>query len=94
MKLKLKALNFLGLTLAGVINAIGVCLFLTPLYIYDGGFSGTSVLLNRYIAFLPQAVRDTMPTAKTRVNNKEIILFIILLLNLLHIGTVNPVTVL
>ena len=45
-------------------------------------------------AFLPQAVRDTMPTAKTRVNNKEIILFIILLLNLLHIGTVNPVTVL
>ena len=56
MKLKLKLFNFIGLTLAGIINAIGVCLFLTPLYIYDGGFSGTSVLLNRYIAFLPQAV--------------------------------------
>lgn len=56
MKLKLKLFNFIGLTLAGVINAIGVCLFLTPLYIYDGGFSGTSVLLNRYIPFLPQAV--------------------------------------
>ena len=56
MKLKLKALNFLGLTLAGIINSIGVCLFLSPLYIYDGGFSGTSVLLNRYIALIPQAV--------------------------------------
>ena len=56
MKLKLKPLNFLGLTLAGIINSIGVCLFLSPLYIYDGGFSGTSVLLNRYIALIPQAV--------------------------------------
>lgn len=56
MKLKLKALNFLGLTLAGIINSIGVCLFLSPLYIYDGGFSGTSVLLNRYITLIPQAV--------------------------------------
>ena len=49
MKLKLRPLNFIGLTIAGVINAIGVCLFLTPLYIYDGGFSGTSVLLSRYV---------------------------------------------
>ncbi len=56
MKLKLKPLNFFGLTLAGIINSIGVCLFLSPLYIYDGGFSGTSVLLNRYIALIPQAV--------------------------------------
>ncbi len=55
MKLKLKPLNFVGLTIAGVINAIGVCLFLTPLYIYDGGFSGTSVLLSRYL-LLPQAL--------------------------------------
>ena len=49
MKLKLNPYNFIGLTIAGVINAIGVCLFLTPLYIYDGGFSGTSVLLSRYL---------------------------------------------
>lgn len=56
MKLKLKFGNFIGLTLAGIINSIGVCLFLSPLYIYDGGFSGTSVLLNRYIPALAQAV--------------------------------------
>ena len=56
MKLKLKAINFLGLTVAGIINAIGVCLFLSPLSVYDGGFSGTSVLLNRYFPFLAQAV--------------------------------------
>lgn len=49
MKLKLNPYNFIGLTIAGIINAIGVCLFLTPLYIYDGGFSGTSVLLSRYL---------------------------------------------
>ncbi len=55
MKLKLHPINFIGLTLAGVINAIGVCLFLSPLYIYDGGFSGTSVLLNRYLP-IAQAV--------------------------------------
>lgn len=55
MKLKLHPLNFVGLTIAGVINSIGVCLFLSPLYIYDGGFSGTSVLLNRYLP-LAQAI--------------------------------------
>lgn len=49
MRLKLRAVNFVGLTVAGIINAVGVCLFLTPLNIYDGGFSGTSVLLNRYL---------------------------------------------
>ncbi|MBR2903604.1 MAG: YitT family protein [Clostridia bacterium] len=55
---RLKPTNFLGLTVAGVINAIGVCLFLTPVNVYDGGFSGTSVLLDQYIpvAFLTQAV--------------------------------------
>ncbi len=55
MKLKLHPMNFIGLTLAGIINSVGVCLFLSPLYIYDGGFSGTSVLLNRYLP-LAQAV--------------------------------------
>ncbi len=47
-KLKgLRPLNFFGLTIAGIINAIGVCLFLYPLNIYDGGFSGTSILLDK-----------------------------------------------
>lgn len=55
LKLKLHPVNFIGLTIAGVINSVGVCLFLTPLNIYDGGFSGTSVLLNRYLP-LAQAV--------------------------------------
>ena len=54
-KLKLRGWNFLGLTLAGIINAIGVCLFLSPLNIYDGGFSGTSVLLSKYTN-LPMAI--------------------------------------
>ncbi len=40
-------LNFLGLTIAGIINAIGVCLFLYPLNIYDGGLSGTSILVDK-----------------------------------------------
>lgn len=41
----LRPLNFLFLTLAGVINAIGVTLFLAPVHLYDSGFSGTSMLL-------------------------------------------------
>ncbi|MBO5334913.1 MAG: YitT family protein [Clostridia bacterium] len=55
MKLKLHPINFIGLTVAGIINSIGVCLFLTPLHVYDGGFSGTSVLLSRYLG-LAQAL--------------------------------------
>jgi len=55
LKLKVRPINFIGLTVAGIINAVGVCLFLSPLNIYDGGFSGTSVLLNRYLG-LAQAV--------------------------------------
>ena len=39
---KLHYVNFLFLTLAGIINATGVTLFLTPVGLYDGGFSGTS----------------------------------------------------
>lgn len=40
-----KAANFIALLLAGIINAIGVNLFLAPLSLYDSGFSGTSMLL-------------------------------------------------
>ncbi len=54
---QLRPLNFIGLTIAGIINAIGVCLFLAPVNIYDGGFSGTSVLLDKVTpAYLVMAI--------------------------------------
>lgn len=55
---KLKFTNFLGLTVAGIINAIGVCMLLSPVNVYDGGFSGTSVMLDKYIpvVWLTQSV--------------------------------------
>ena len=40
--------NFLFLTLAGFVNAVGVTLFLTPWKLLDGGFSGTSFLMSEY----------------------------------------------
>lgn len=40
-----KPINFIILFIAGIINAIGVNLFLAPLNLYDSGFSGTSMLL-------------------------------------------------
>ena len=43
----LKIQNFLLLTLAGIINAIGVNMFLAPVQLYDSGISGTSMLLGR-----------------------------------------------
>lgn len=39
--------NFLPLTLAGVINAFGVILFLAPVKLYDSGISGTSMILSQ-----------------------------------------------
>lgn len=44
---KMHWINFIFLTLAGIINATGVTLFLTPLGLYDGGFSGTSFFLSQ-----------------------------------------------
>lgn len=41
----LRILNFIVLTLAGIINAIGVTMFLAPVNLYDSGISGTSMLL-------------------------------------------------
>ncbi len=35
------------LTLAGIINAIGITLFLAPVKLYDSGISGTSMLLSQ-----------------------------------------------
>lgn len=39
--------NFLGLTAAGIINAIGVTVFIAPVQLYDSGISGTSILLSQ-----------------------------------------------
>ena len=40
-------LNFLMLLAAGIINAIGVTLFIAPVQLYDSGISGTSILLSQ-----------------------------------------------
>lgn len=37
--------NFIMLTFSGVINAVGIVLFLTPSNLFDSGFSGTSMFL-------------------------------------------------
>ena len=42
---ELKPLNFLFLTLAGIINACGVVLFLFPVKLYGSGVSDLSMLL-------------------------------------------------
>lgn len=44
---QLKFSNILMLTLAGIINAIGVVMFLSPVKLYDSGISGTSMLLDQ-----------------------------------------------
>lgn len=43
----LKWQNFLMLTIAGIINAFGVTVFLQPMKLYDSGISGTSMLLSQ-----------------------------------------------
>lgn len=42
-----KITNFIFLTIAGIINAIGVTMFLAPVNLYDSGISGTSILLSQ-----------------------------------------------
>ena len=44
---KFSPFNFLMLLIAGVINAIGVTLFIAPVQLYDSGISGTSILLGQ-----------------------------------------------
>lgn len=41
----LRIKNFLILFIAGIINSIGVTMFLAPVNLYDSGISGTSTLL-------------------------------------------------
>ncbi len=43
----LKPANFLLLLCAGIVNAIGVTMFLAPVQLYDSGISGTSILLSQ-----------------------------------------------
>lgn len=52
---KLKPLNFLLLTLSGTINAIGIVFFLSPVNLFDSGFSGTAMFFNE-ITSIPLAV--------------------------------------
>lgn len=42
---KIKFYNMLMLTVAGIINAFGVTVFLAPVNLYDSGISGTSMLI-------------------------------------------------
>lgn len=42
---KFRLTNLLALTAAGIINAVGVTIFLAPVKLYDSGISGTSMLL-------------------------------------------------
>lgn len=49
----LKISNFLMLTIAGIVNAFGITVFLMPVNLYDSGISGTSILLDQ---LTPQAL--------------------------------------
>ncbi len=44
---KIVLCNFLILTVAGIINAIGITIFLSPVNLYDSGISGTSMLISQ-----------------------------------------------
>lgn len=44
---ELKLKNFIMLTIAGIINAIGVTMFISPVNLYDSGILGTSILLSQ-----------------------------------------------
>lgn len=47
MKRRIRFKNLLMLTLAGIINAFGITVFLSPVKLYDSGISGTSMLLSQ-----------------------------------------------
>jgi uncharacterized membrane-anchored protein YitT (DUF2179 family) len=44
---EIKIINIVMLTVAGIINAFGVTVFLMPVNLYDSGISGTSILLDQ-----------------------------------------------
>ena len=45
--LKNRMIHIAMLTIAGIINAFGITIFLTPVKLYDSGISGTSMLLEQ-----------------------------------------------
>lgn len=45
--MKFSVKNFVMLTIAGIVNAIGITMFLAPVKLYDSGISGTSMLLSQ-----------------------------------------------
>lgn len=50
----LKIKNILMLIIAGIVNAVGVTIFIAPVKLYDSGISGTSMLLSQLTPdFLP-----------------------------------------
>lgn len=44
---RIRIVNLIMLTVAGIVNAFGITLFLTPVKLYDSGISGTSMLLDQ-----------------------------------------------
>ena len=44
---ELSWVNFLALFIAGIINSVGVTMFLQPVSLYDSGISGTSMFLDQ-----------------------------------------------
>lgn len=44
---KVKLKNMIALTVAGIINAFGITMFLAPVKLYDSGISGTSMILSQ-----------------------------------------------
>ncbi|MDE6657877.1 MAG: YitT family protein [Oscillospiraceae bacterium] len=44
---RIRILNILMLTFAGIINAVGITIFLSPVKLYDSGISGTAMLLSQ-----------------------------------------------
>lgn len=44
---KIRVINLIMLTIAGIVNAFGITIFLTPVKLYDSGISGASMLLEQ-----------------------------------------------
>lgn len=54
-KNKLCFFNFLMLTLSGIVNAVGISLFLSPVNLFDSGFSGTAMFLGN-VTKIPMSI--------------------------------------
>ena len=44
---RVSPVSLIMLTVAGIINAVGITFFLYPVKLYDSGISGTSMLLSQ-----------------------------------------------